>query len=552
MEFSRDLDVCSRPEIMDRWAGSGQKALEGIISKPLSSAVAHDHNPIYRMAERYWFDNDPSLLYAPLHKDRLCGALWDYSQDSPQRWAGLEILIQRESFKSTFTHGVYANHLACRARRLFGKDIRIALIHHREQQASANLQRLKRIATSHPRFKQTWPEFSSPDDFGTSLQFDWPCRTNRSFSEPNVLATGLGANLVGLHFDWMLYSDPVTDKHISSKTIRDAALLDYEADRFMLDSLSGKEVIDGTRYHIHDLHGKNLKAKAKDGSLLYKQLVVGAGTNADNLTFPTRHTLAFLEQRRQEYIARTGNDFLWWLQYQNEVKASNMVVGDWTWVRECSLRDIPPTAWRVILVDPAWKGTQNAGEGDDAAIEVWAVEQRGNLLLYYFIDGTISNLMTGEDGKAEIFRFMRKYGVIDVAPEERGGYSFRTALQNDAASRGQMINVINLETSGQGKPTRISTFLGAAQRGQVFVADSVSPSVLAKFRSQYEDHPQNEHDDALDCAAYICDPAIAKNYAPVFNTFSGDGGVEKPWWVKADDERRAALSRTGRTLHCGL
>lgn len=537
-EFSRDLDVCTRQEMLVRWSGPAQQAIEKVLDRPLEMAIPEDHNPIWRIALRYWFDNDPSLLWAPLHRDLLCKVLLEHYLDPTQDYAGLLILIQRDSFKSTFTHNVFPLFIALREKHLNKRDVRIALIHHREQQASANGEKLRSVTVQHPAFKKNWPEFAASEDYGTKTSFDWKCRESTRFSEPSVLMTGLGARLVGLHFDWMLYSDPVTDDHIMSKLIREEALQKYQASRFMLDTLGGKEVIDGTRYHLHDLHSKNIKAK-RNGRDAYRKLIVGAGGyDGVPLSFPNRHTLEVLEQKRQDEISRSGNDFLYWLQMQNVAKAGTMVVGDWNWLRTCKQNEVPQDSWRVILCDPAWKGTKNAGEGDDAAILVWALEKRGSLVLAYFLDGVVSNMLTGEDGKAEIFRFMRKYGVLDVAPEERGGYSFKTSLQNDANSRGLMLNVIDLKTSGLGKNTRISTFLGKCQRGEVFVCDSVPPSVLATFKSQYEDFPQVEHDDALDAAAYICDSAIEEAYAPTFNRNA------KPFWVRKEPQEQR------RTRHC--
>lgn len=542
-EFSRDLDVCTREEIWSRWRGGHRTAIEGLLDMSLDVAVPADHNPIYRIALRYWFDNDPSLLHAPLHRDQLCRNLLDHYLSDPADYAGLIVLLQRETLKTTFDHGVLPMFISLREKHLHGYDVRIALIHHREMQAAEGASRLKAKSVQHARFKKTWPEFAADEEYGTKAQFDWPCKVAGTVQEPSILATGLGARLTGLHFDWMLYSDPVTEEHIKSKLIREEALQKYQASRFMLDSVRGKEVIDGTRYHLHDLHAKNLKAMV-NGRPAYRQLIVGAGGYDDRpLTYPNRQTKEFLERRRQEEISRSGNDFLWWLQYQNIAKASTMIVADRAWLKECPLGDVPATSWRVVLVDPAWKGTKNAGEGDSASIQVWALEMRGSLILRYFLDGVHSNMLTGEDGKREIFRLMRRYGVLDVAPEERGGYSFKTSLANDAASRGTFINVIDLKTSGLGKNTRISTFLGACQRGEVFICDSVPQDVKARFLSEYDDFPQLEHDDALDCAAYSCDSALEEAYVPVFN--SGALASTKPWWAQEPEPAR-------RTRYCGL
>lgn len=206
------------------------------------------------------------------------------------------------------------------------------------------------------------------------------------------------------------------------------------------------------------------------------------------------------------------------------------------------MKDLSPNAWGVIVVDPAWKGTKNAGEGDSASIQVWFYERRGSLVLRFLVDGRHSNEMTDAEGKSEIFRLMRKWYIGDVAPEEFGGWAFRQALQNEAVTRGASLNIIELEGVKHkiGKGQRISSFLGDVQYGRVFICDEVPRELLEPFEEQYNDYAGPEtldHDDALDCAAYTSDEAITASYVPRLNRAFMRG-------------RTSEIVK--RTRHCGI
>ena len=233
------------------------------------------------------------------------------------------------------------------------------------------------------------------------------------------------------------------------------------------------------------------------------------------LSFPTRHSHEVLEQKRQEEIARSGNDFLWWLQMQNEPKSEGLVATRPEWIKVCKLEDVNPRGFGVIFVDPAWKGTDNWGEGDNASIQAWMLERRGNLVLQTLLEVVTSNEMTDDDGINHIFRMGKLYGIMHCAPEERGGKSFGTRVSNEGVSRGWPMQIIKLETQQMGKSQRIGTFLGAMQSGRVYFTEDCGD--FKKFMDEFEDYPQIDHDDSLDCAAYTQDPAITKAYVPKFN-----------------------------------
>ncbi len=526
-DFARDLCTKTAPEIRSSWKDKHIEALEKIHPGSFEDRLK-DHNPIYYMAQQVWFSNKPELLYVPLHRDKICKELLEYLiQEEPDTLdlSGLLILVQRDSFKSTFMHGVVPLWFAIRQKYVFGRDTRILLTHQREEQAALNLRRIKARCIHSPYMKRVWMDkpfqFAAEEEFGTQTKFDWPCKIQGIFHEPSMMAAGSGARLVGLHFDLMCNDDLVDDEQILSKIVRDRAKNRYTASRFMLDTLSGKEINSGTPYHIHDLWNNLKHAKNEDGSKLYRALVVGAGGRHTDqpLSFPTRHTQSFLDKRLREIKEQHGNDILYWLQMQCEPRATGLIATEMDWIKYISAEKLLEKRGAisiVILCDPAWKGTKNSGTGCDAAIAVMGFERRDYLVIVYLIDLVISNEMTALDGTNAIFALMVKYGTTDVGVEEHNTWAYRTSLENEATKRGKWINLIDFKTKFQEKNDRITTFLEIPQSGRFFIVDSCQNQEV--FLSQYEDFPQTNKNDALDVIAYSADPNIANRFAPKWNT----------------------------------
>lgn len=524
VRFSRDLSTRTEEEVAGIWSGRNLKALE-VIRPGLFDRSIRDHNPIYYLALRCWFDNDPSLLWEPFHKDKICKTLLDFYFTPKNKYSGLIILAQRDSFKTTFCHGVFAQFLSLRARHVDKKDIRIGLCHHAEPMAMENLSILKAKSLNHPWLKENWPEFCSDIDFDSSKKFDWPCKTEgvSYIKDPSARAFSNKSSRAGGHMDWKLNDDLVTEEHIKSKIIREEAFLNYRAGRDLIDTKVGKEVNTGTYYHVHDMWNKLVKSGR------YQVLVIEAGGKDTNepLSFPTRHTQEFLDNKRAEQLATDGSDMMYWLQYQLRPKTKSLVAGDIAWIQRCSLEHITERTRElgiVIICDPAWKGTKNSGKGDYAAIAAVGFERRGVLVYRYLLELTHSNEMTANDGIDEIFRLMQKWGTNDVAPEEHGGHTFRTMLENEAGKRGKWLNLIELKSKQLAKAERITSFMGHVEQGHFFIVDGCE---AGPFLSEFEDYPQTDHDDALDAVAYSCDKHVTEMYTPNFG-FSQGSVFEPP------------------------
>jgi predicted phage terminase large subunit-like protein len=552
-EFTRDLSVCTSGEIDERWQGDSRRFIDHHLPTGLDY-ILKDHDPAYFLAQKVYFNDvlgDKSLLDPAFHREQICRPVTDYLLNETDD-SGLILLSPRNSLKSTFFHGVVPLWYALRRYHLDGYLAHIGLYHHKLVMASRNLKRLKAKLVTSRWLREIWTEFTAQEDFDTATSFSWPCVPETGdVAEESVVAAGLGASLVGSRFDLICYDDIVTDDHIDSKLIRDETAVKYDSTGYTLQ-VGGKRLHSGTLYHVNDQWRKLRKAKIEDPETgeerpLYRQTLIHACVNKEGVpclpydkgaqfALPHRLNARWLEKKRKEEIAGpAGNDNLWWLQYQNYPKSAGMIATDPSWLHYCKDDVVPDDAWGCITVDPAWKGTDNAGEGDFASIQVWFFERRGNLVLRYLRDGVHSNELTEADGRHVIFRLMRRYGILDVAPEERGGYAFSTNLVNAAVEEGTPLNIIKLQSQQRNKSARITTFLGQMQQGRVFLCDGCNEELIAAFKDQFMDYPQVEHDDALDCAAYSCDPAINEEYGPAYDT--KQGLPSRPWMQKARQQQ---------------
>lgn len=531
LALERDLATLTVEEIRNRWAGKYQAEAEKALGTTFEELL-HQHNPLYFLAQRAFFANrkakgNPVFLYAPYHRDLFCKPVMEYilgvGEFDPSKpyVNGVVWLGPRDTYKSVFNHGVVPLWFALREKWLYNFDVRIVLRHHKEEMAAANMKRIKDCLMHNPWTRRVFGPWCPPPeakDWGRSTAFsianaDWGGQAEETFR-----ALGVKASDTGFHSDLDCGDDLVTEDHAKSSKIREEARHKYRSKRYTIDP-TGKEVNTGTRYHAHDLWSDMIDSN-ENGRKLYKTVSIKAIEDDGSLAHPFKLTREYLERRRQEEISRDGNDLYWHLQYQNNVRTSGLLIADKSWIREIRMADIDPRAWRVILVDSAWKGTKNAGKGCAASIQVWAIERRGTILLFTLIDGVHSRELTSKDGEKEIFRLMEKYGTLDIGVEESGGYAFRSALDAEAVSRGVVLNQIDFKTKQQAKLSRMTTVLKQMQAGRVFIAKECNAELKEAFIGQVLDFPQldEDDDDALDCAGYTQDPEVAESYSPIFNS----------------------------------
>lgn len=523
MQLARDLSTCTRDEIESRWSIADRAEAEGLMARAWADIVPADHHPWFFLAQRCWFDNvanDPKFLYAPLHRDKFLAPVFRYIYDPAPSEAGLLYLGSRWTYKTSFSHGVVPMGYVLRGFHIEGFHRTVVLRHHKLELASDNMVLSKDKFRKHPWLRAVWPDACPPEntrDFGTASRFSLPWVPSGVKSDPTYRAIGLTGTDTGRHPDLDVGDDLVTEEHLS-RTVRDDAKARYQAKRYQQGAEHCRELNTGTPYHRMDLWSMMINS-TMDGRPMYRVIVVPAHlpeSLGGGLAHPFKLNEKFLEKMRLQELANSGNEDFYYLQFECTYRLTrSQATEDW-WLRDCSVRDVPEDAFLIITLDPCWKGDKNYGEGDSASMQVWALVRRGAFVLRYLIDGVHSNELSSADGERELFRLMHKYGVRVIAPELREGSTFRANIIQQAGSLGIPIVVLDLRTKHQSKSDRIGVFLKECEAGRVFLCTETDPALLEAYRAQFKNWPQIDHDDALDAAAYTCDPAILDAWAPAW------------------------------------
>ena len=92
LRWGRDLSTCTAAEILVRWPDSLERRAIDTLDPATFAGRLVNHNPIYFLAERCWFDNvatDPTFLYPPFHRDRVCEPIMRYILATTAGIAGL-------------------------------------------------------------------------------------------------------------------------------------------------------------------------------------------------------------------------------------------------------------------------------------------------------------------------------------------------------------------------------------------------------------------------------------------------------------------------------
>lgn len=581
MLFTRDLCVCTLEELEYRWKGVQLDAINILLKQDGKSfdSMAENHNPIYFLTTEVFLDDvrdEPEFLHASYHRDIICANTVEYAlNDSKDR--GMLMLGPRESLKTTFQHGGAPLWFMLRNYWLLDKFVSQALIHHKDEMAWKNLDRIRLRMAHHAWFKKIWAECSAPPNtLGSKKAIRLPCAPKgEGGAEAHIEAGGMGGSLTGSHYAAIWFSDLVTEDHKNSPTLREDTLEKHTSMKYLLDRVGGRRLYDGTMYHPHDLWNTFLSSKDKKGKCIYRTVVVGAGYEEARelieagsapdspevisvLTLPGKWTWENMEADREEFILNVGHDDFFWAQIENKIHTERTIATNIDWLKYVEEDQIHPGGISCVFVDPAWKGTAEQGIGDYASIQVWTYERRGPIVTKTLRDGIRSNTMSPKDGMDTIFTLGRKYGCIFCAPEQTGVSGIRAMIEDECIIRGYFMQVIKLKdtfanyrkvnkAAGGKKGARIMQFIAEAQAGRIYISEDCDPGVRLALESQFENYAPGalKYDDDIDCASMTGDSAVKETVIPV----NDSSGSNVPFWARGPKTEPVDQRRT---RYCNL
>lgn len=334
---------------------------------------------------------------------------------------------------------------------------------------------------------------------GLSLAF----RTNAAtgIKEPNFLASGVGAEKTGLHFELIVMDDVVTKENIYTVNGREKVWDHYRMMQGIIESSKkdGQEtllLLVGTRYHDDDLYGRILKEdrKAVEEGIqpLFSPMIRKAvDTETGELYYPDKLDHAALEQKKRQMKS------LFWAQYMNDPNQETAPFKG-EWLRWKSWSEFPKLDRVRLTVDPAFKEDE-ADHGDYCCLVVAGWDQWHQL---WVLDVAMSDNMTPGAFIEEFSRMVIKWPVDAAIIESQHQEAMQILLQREMLKKGINVPILwEKVPRTHGKLTRWLELQPYAERGGIRIAKEIPGVIQIEIQDQWERAPVATHDDFMDALA---------------------------------------------------
>ena len=324
-------------------------------------------------------------------------------------------------------------------------------------------------------------------------------------------ACGVGGSVTGRRGDYVLVDDPVASREdADSPRMRDRTWDWWVNDVMPRLRPDGRRVIVLTRWHEDDLAGRLLDREAGRWKVIKLPMVAGQsdplGRKPGEWLWPEWFTHKMIEDAQRDARA-------WTSLYQQDPRPPAGAEMQRSWL--CRYDDWPPTANRVILVDPSG-GKKRGGKpaGDRTSMWVVALGADNNA---YVVDGVRARLNLSERINV-LFELHHKWKPLQVRYEEYGMQADIEAAKAEMERRQYRFRIYPV--GGQvSKPDRIRRLIPWFEGGRIwFPREMVRTDERGVLRDIIEDTVQEEYlpfpvgryDDALDNLARLAEPATAE------------------------------------------
>lgn len=307
-------------------------------------------------------------------------------------------------------------------------------------------------------------------------------RTKLGMKEPSIFCAGVDNARTGMHPDVIMMDDLVSERNVSTDDQIEKTKVHYRMSLSLLEP-DGLLLIIGTRYNMGDLYGELLKNDTFDRlTRPAKNKVTGV------LYFPERLSQEFLDSQRKEQGAYIFNS-----QYMLEPINDSSSVFHPDIINKYERQ--PNITDYYIIFDPANSETKKA---DPSAIVVVGLDHRANVYVVEYkrvfaapnvVIDTLFEMIGKYKGK------LRKLGMETV-----GGYKlYSFILKDEMKRRGTYVRIQELKTMQVKKETRIESQLQPLfANGMLYIGTD-----MFELEQELMDFPYGEHDDLIDCLAYI-------------------------------------------------
>jgi predicted phage terminase large subunit-like protein len=398
------------------------------------------------------------------------------------------ILLPRGSFKSSL---ITVNAIVGAV--LADPNVRVAIDSEVYRNSVRHLSEIKQHLALNPAIRIAWGDVrTDPGWREDSIVLAGRTRPSR---EPTVDAMGIDVVKVGMHYDWIVVDDLVSDNNTMTSDMRDKAW-DHFQYLFSILEPKGRMTVVGTRWHLDDIYGRIDRVADKLGFEVFQRKAID---DDGNLLLPKRLSREFLDAQRSLL-----GPYKFAANYQN----SPVPDGDRTfqpeWLTENYWTELPKGGKlsRITTVDPAIETDKRRNDytaivtcDHDKAGNIWVVDVRRG---HWQVDETVDQIC-----KTAVGLGSDRLGIEEVAFQK----ALRIWVEREFNRRRIRCPIHPLKTSGIAKSLRIERLQPVAARGQLHLSKS-----HYDLEREMTEYPSSRNDDLLDCLAYQLDLSPVVRY----------------------------------------
>lgn len=315
--------------------------------------------------------------------------------------------------------------------------------------------------------------------------------------EATITAAGIDNNLVGGHYDLIIFDDPVSRDNVGTMDQIHKVVTRYKDSLDLLEP-KGELILMGTRWHDSDLYGFVMDPGNRiieNYLVMIKRAFEGNIMTGEDFValWPGKYNLKNLQSiLREEGWAHFSS------QYCNDPVPEENATFKRTWFRYHTSDDLRGKVMnKFLLIDPAISLTK---EADYTAMIVVGIDEWNNI----FILDILRAKLSPNDIINEIFRMNNNWRVADVAIEQVAfqkvlGYS----LRDDPRFKKNPFHITELKPNDRTKDQRIKGLQPVYENGKVFHNKQLVNNIY--LEDELIRFPRSTHDDIIDALSYALD-----------------------------------------------
>jgi predicted phage terminase large subunit-like protein len=273
----------------------------------------------------------------------LCDALqgWRRLKNGSKEVTEILVLMPRGTYKSSIVTQAFSSWVGINE-----PDSRILIVNEVKEKAEEYLGVIKNVHEKPYHIElfgdtKNDKKTKKPVRWGAdSITFATRTDAGMNLREPSVSTGAPGATKTGMHYDYIIADDIVSEKTVTNKEQIEKTLRYYRQLQSLLDP-GGLLIIVGTRYLYDDLYGFLIEKKTPDRVIIKKSI-----DEAGKILFPEEQDEAFLDDK----LSKLG-PYMFGCQYLNEPTNAENAIFTEEMISRIDPESLNPSRRKALLVD---------------------------------------------------------------------------------------------------------------------------------------------------------------------------------------------------------